>query len=137
MVLRAMGENMALQNRKEKLQSLQFKTQYEGISGALDSLPKETNRRRRSSLRTLWRAFKERPCGSDDEQNVIFTNSDKSHRGFDPLDNVWSSVQRDDLGRTTVVFGIIGSTRSMVGASFQAKLKTRVKNIELTCEVTK
>lgn len=42
MILKAMGENMALQNRKEKLQSQQFKTQYEGISGAFGSLPKET-----------------------------------------------------------------------------------------------
>jgi hypothetical protein len=42
MILKAIGENMALQNRKEKLQSLQFKTQYEGISGALGSLPRET-----------------------------------------------------------------------------------------------
>lgn len=42
MILKAMGENMALQNRKEKLQSLQFKTQYESISGALGSLPRET-----------------------------------------------------------------------------------------------
>jgi hypothetical protein len=42
MILKAMGENMALQNRKEKLQSLQFKTQYESVSGAIGSLPKET-----------------------------------------------------------------------------------------------
>jgi len=42
MILKAMGENMALQNRREKLQSQQFKTQYEGISGAIGSLPKET-----------------------------------------------------------------------------------------------
>jgi hypothetical protein len=41
MMLKMMGENMALQNRKEKLQSQQFKTQYEGISGALQSLPKD------------------------------------------------------------------------------------------------
>lgn len=43
MMLRMMGENMALQNRKEKIQSAQFKTQYEGISGALNGLPKETS----------------------------------------------------------------------------------------------
>lgn len=42
MILKAMGENMALQNRKEKLQSQQFRTQYEGISGALGSLPRGT-----------------------------------------------------------------------------------------------
>lgn len=41
MMLKAMGENMALQNRKEKLQSAQFKTQYEGISGAIGSLPRD------------------------------------------------------------------------------------------------
>lgn len=41
MMLKMMGQNMALDNRKEKLQSEQFKTQYEGISGALGNLPKE------------------------------------------------------------------------------------------------
>lgn len=41
MMLKAMGQNMALSNRKEKLQSAQFKTQYEGISGAIQGLPKE------------------------------------------------------------------------------------------------
>lgn len=40
MMLRMMGENMALSNRKEKLQSAQFKTQYDGISNALGELPK-------------------------------------------------------------------------------------------------
>lgn len=43
MMLKMMGENMALNNRKEKLQSSQFKNQYEGISNALGTLPKETN----------------------------------------------------------------------------------------------
>lgn len=42
MMLKMMSENMALQNRKEKLQSAQFKTQYDGISSALEGLPKET-----------------------------------------------------------------------------------------------
>ncbi len=42
MMLKMMGQNMALANRKEKLQSTQFKTQYEGISSALGNLPKET-----------------------------------------------------------------------------------------------
>lgn len=42
MMLKMMGQNMALTNRKEKLQATQFKTQYEGISSALGSLPKET-----------------------------------------------------------------------------------------------
>lgn len=43
MMLKMMGQNMALSNRKEKLQATQFKTQYEGISNALGGLPKETN----------------------------------------------------------------------------------------------
>lgn len=42
MMLKMMGQNMALSNRKEKLQSAQFKTQYDGISSALGNLPKET-----------------------------------------------------------------------------------------------
>lgn len=42
MMLKMMSENMALQNRKEKLQSAQFKSQYDGLSTALDGLPKET-----------------------------------------------------------------------------------------------
>jgi hypothetical protein len=43
MMLKMMGQNMALSNRKEKLQASQFKTQYEGLSSALGGLPKETN----------------------------------------------------------------------------------------------
>ncbi len=43
MMLKMMGQNMALTNRKEKLQSSQFKVQYEGISQAFEELPKETN----------------------------------------------------------------------------------------------
>lgn len=43
MMLKMMGENMALQNRKEKVQAAQFRTQYDGISGALGGLPKTTN----------------------------------------------------------------------------------------------
>lgn len=42
MMLRLMGENMALQNRKEKIQSAQFKTQYEGLTNAFSGLPKDT-----------------------------------------------------------------------------------------------
>lgn len=42
MMLKMMGQNMALSNRKEKLQATQFKTQYEGLSNALGGLPKET-----------------------------------------------------------------------------------------------
>lgn len=43
MMLKMMGQNMALSNRKEKLQATQFKAQYEGVSNALGGLPKETN----------------------------------------------------------------------------------------------
>lgn len=42
MMLKMMGQNMALTNRKEKLQATQFKSQYEGISNAFGNLPKET-----------------------------------------------------------------------------------------------
>lgn len=49
MMLKMMGQNMALSNRKEKLQATQFKTQYEGISNALGALPKETNLSRMST----------------------------------------------------------------------------------------
>jgi hypothetical protein len=42
MMLKMMGQNMALSNRKEKLQATQFKAQYEGISSAIGSIPKET-----------------------------------------------------------------------------------------------
>ncbi len=42
MMLKMMGQNMALLNRKEKLQAQQFKTQYEGITQALGAIPKET-----------------------------------------------------------------------------------------------
>lgn len=41
MMLKMMAQNMALNNRKEKLSSSQFKTQYEGLSGALGAIPKE------------------------------------------------------------------------------------------------
>ncbi len=40
MMLKSMGENMALMNRKEKLQSAQFKTQYDGLSQGFNGLPK-------------------------------------------------------------------------------------------------
>jgi hypothetical protein len=40
MMLKMMGQNMALTNRGEKLGSLQFKTQYEGLSTAIGDLPK-------------------------------------------------------------------------------------------------
>lgn len=43
MMLRMMGQNMALSNRKEKLQALQFKTQYQEISKGLSNLPKKVN----------------------------------------------------------------------------------------------
>lgn len=40
MMLKMMGENMALTNRKEKLDAQQFRTQYDGISSALGEVPK-------------------------------------------------------------------------------------------------
>lgn len=43
MMLKMMSENMALTNRKEKLQAAQFRTQYDGLSSALEKLPKETS----------------------------------------------------------------------------------------------
>lgn len=43
MMLKMMGENMALQNRKEKLQSAQYRTQYDGLSNAFGGLPSTTN----------------------------------------------------------------------------------------------
>jgi hypothetical protein len=42
MMLKMMGENMALSNRHEKLQSEQFRNQYDGLSNAIDKLPSET-----------------------------------------------------------------------------------------------
>ncbi len=42
MMLKNMGENMALQNRKEKLQSAQFREQYDGLTDGLDGLPRKT-----------------------------------------------------------------------------------------------
>jgi hypothetical protein len=43
MMLKMMSENMALSNRHEKLQSEQFKYQYDGLSNAIDKLPTETH----------------------------------------------------------------------------------------------
>jgi hypothetical protein len=43
MMLKMMSENMALQNRKEKIASSQFRTQYDGISHALGSTPFQTD----------------------------------------------------------------------------------------------
>jgi hypothetical protein len=40
MMLKMMGENMALTNRTEKIQAQQFRTQYDGISSALGEVPK-------------------------------------------------------------------------------------------------
>jgi len=42
MMLKMMGQNMALSNRKEKVQSAQFRTQYDGLSSAFGGLPKDT-----------------------------------------------------------------------------------------------
>lgn len=41
MMLKMMGENIAMQNRSSKLESAQFKTQYESLSNALGDLPQE------------------------------------------------------------------------------------------------
>jgi hypothetical protein len=43
MMLKMMGENMALNNRKGKLQSEQFKNQYDGLSSGFRSMQKETS----------------------------------------------------------------------------------------------
>ena len=43
MMLKMMSENMALQNRKDKIQSAQFKTQYSGLSNAMGRLPRKTS----------------------------------------------------------------------------------------------
>lgn len=40
MMLKMMGQNMALSNRQGKIQSEHFKAQYEDLSGAFDSVPK-------------------------------------------------------------------------------------------------
>lgn len=42
MMLKMMSQNMALQNRREKIQSAQFKSQYDGLSGAFKQLPHES-----------------------------------------------------------------------------------------------
>ena len=42
MMMKLMAENIAIQNRKEKIQSSQFKAQYDGLSDAFGSLPTET-----------------------------------------------------------------------------------------------
>ena len=41
MMLKLMGENLAITNRKEKLGSQQFKMQYDGLSQALGEMPKD------------------------------------------------------------------------------------------------
>lgn len=43
MMLKMMGQNMALANRKEKLQASQFRTQYGEIASGLDRLPEKIN----------------------------------------------------------------------------------------------
>lgn len=43
MMLKMMGQNMALSNRKEKLQAMQFKTQYQEVSSGLSNLPRKIN----------------------------------------------------------------------------------------------
>lgn len=41
MMLKMMGQDMAIANRKGKLQAEQFKSQYEGLSGGIKKLPKK------------------------------------------------------------------------------------------------
>ncbi len=41
MMLKMMGENIAMKNRESKLESAQFKTQYESLSNAIGDLPQE------------------------------------------------------------------------------------------------
>ena len=41
MMLKMMGQNVAMENRKSKLESAQFKTQYESLSNAIEGLPQE------------------------------------------------------------------------------------------------
>jgi len=41
MMLKIMSENLALENRREKLQSSQFKAQYDGLTKAFQDLPKD------------------------------------------------------------------------------------------------
>ncbi|HMN68282.1 MAG TPA: hypothetical protein PKC28_07055 [Bdellovibrionales bacterium] len=40
MMLKMMGQNMAISNQKGKLQAEQFKTQYEGVSEGIERIPK-------------------------------------------------------------------------------------------------
>lgn len=42
MMLKSMGENMALQNRRDKMQSQQFRAQYDGLATGFRGLPKNT-----------------------------------------------------------------------------------------------
>jgi hypothetical protein len=42
MMLKMMSEDMALRNRDQKLQSEQFRAQYDGLSNAMGSLPPDT-----------------------------------------------------------------------------------------------
>lgn len=42
MMLKMMGQNMALMNRKEKIQSSQFRNQYDGLSSAFGGLPNDS-----------------------------------------------------------------------------------------------
>lgn len=42
MMLKMMSENVAMQNKREKLQSAHFKTEYDGVSSAIGNLPSDT-----------------------------------------------------------------------------------------------
>ena len=41
MILKMMGQNLALENKRDKIEASQFKSQYDGLSSALGELPKE------------------------------------------------------------------------------------------------
>lgn len=41
MILKMMGQNLALENKRDKIESSQFKSQYDGLSSALGDLPKD------------------------------------------------------------------------------------------------
>ena len=42
MMMKLMAENLAVQNRKEKIESAQFRSQYDGLSEAFSGLPQKT-----------------------------------------------------------------------------------------------
>jgi len=41
MILKMVGQNLALENKRDKIESSQFKSQYDGLSSALGELSKD------------------------------------------------------------------------------------------------